>query len=260
MKTTITIDTGEPDLRGNLSLLCETILDMLIDGNRIQHSMLEKLMSILVSQIFEMGNDLGNVFDELSDAIKIAYQTADFSKEYDQGFEMGVLYSMMFSVEQYKQKQREDSELEELKKYVENEYRARLIHIIEKTEGISQTDILDSYNESFHNKTIKKARLSQILTEMKERKIVYCISAGKEKYYYLTRRGKLLADYAENNIIVKQSNLSDEAVERVLELCRMFQDEKYVYREEYKTTATIDGLSTFTEWRSTQNTYKVACG
>lgn len=245
MENTEAMGKMEPDLRINLSHLCEEILSLLLAGDRIQHSMLEKLITIVVTQIFDMGNNMENIFDELSNAIKIAYQTASFSEEYEQGFEMGALYSIMISTEHYKRKQQEDAEMEEIKKYVEKEHRTLLIHAIEKVEGISQKELLDTYNASTSNKSIKKARLSQILTELKERKIVYCISVGKEKYYYLTRRGKNLAGYLNDN--TGKTGLTENLTEQMamLKLLRTLQEHKKDRSEEIKETdVVIDGLPT----------------
>lgn len=261
MDNTMITSTCNPDAGRNLSFLCEEILSLLITGSSIEHSMLEKLMSILFTHFFETNNDIGTVFDDLSDAIKIAYQTASFSQKYEQGFEMGILYSMMFCVDQNQRKQKNDFEIDYLKNYVENENRALLINIIEKTEGINQTAILYRYNLSFPEKKIKKARLSQMLTELKDRKIVYCTSIGKEKHYYLTRRGKYLADYVKHSIPIKQAMMNEMAERmRMLELCRTIGKKDAYQRSSSNETSIIEVLPIALDGHNNPITYTVAYG
>lgn len=136
----------------------------------------------------------------MSDAVKIAYQTENFTPEYEKGFEMGFLYSTVFGLEIYNRSIQEEYELEKLKaNYTGDNSRSLLIKIVKEKEGLCQKDILNEYNSAVPgNKTIKTARLSQLLSELKSQKILYETTIGKKKCCHLTRRGKYLLSQIED--------------------------------------------------------------
>ena len=194
-----------------ITQLCTKILTLFLEEKEIQHSLLERLISSIIAQFCEHNSELGDSFNNLSEAIKIAYQTNDLSKEYEKGFETGLLYAMVFGVDYYNRKKKEDSDINEAKVFIENKQRETIIRIIDEHDGLSQTELLSIYNERFPGKEIRKSRMSQILSDLKTKKIVYDTSIGKNKYYHLTIRGEYLID----QIISNQNNNIDSSYQQL---------------------------------------------
>lgn len=195
-----------PCLQQVITQLCNKVLSLFVEEKEIQHSLLERLIASIINQFCDHNYELGDSFNHLADAIKIAYQTNDISEEYEKGFETGLLYSMVFGADYLKRKKLEDSELIEAKAYVEGKQGETIIRIIDNHDGISQTELLNIYNKRFPDKEIRKARMSQILSDLKARKIVYDTSIGKNKYYRLTSRGEYIVNQLYGNQTVKIDN------------------------------------------------------
>lgn len=190
-----------------LAQLITQIIDAIIKRKEIQHWMLEKMLAAIINHFAGNSVESNQSLEELSDAVKIAYQTENFTPEYEKGFEMGFLYSAVFGMDIYNRNIQEEYELEKLKTKIEDKSRFLLIEIIKEKDGLCQKDILDEYNSAVPgNKTIKTARLSQLLSELKSQKIIYETTIGKKKCCHLTRRGKYLLSQIEDNSDDKETN------------------------------------------------------